>query len=116
MDSILNTTKKAIGPTAQYEYFDPEIIMHINSVFMDLEQIGVGPSHFTIEDDTTLWSDFLPDDDLNLEAVKSYMFLRVKLLFDPPTNSSMVQAMERQVDKWEWRLNHAVETRSKEEK
>lgn len=109
MESILTSIKKFLGPTAEYEHFDPDIIMHINSVFMDLAQLGVGPSEgFTIEDDTSVWTDFFPEGK-NLEAVKSYMNLRVKLLFDPPSSSAVIAAMERQIAQWEWRLNVAVD-------
>lgn len=109
MESILTSIKKFLGPTSEYEHFDPEIIMHINSVFMDLKDLGVGPSAgFRIEDDTSVWTDFFAEGE-TLDAVKSYMYLRVKLLFDPPASSSTVASMERQIDKWEWKLNVAAE-------
>ena len=110
MDSILTSVKKFVGIEAEHKHFDPEIIMDINSVFGDLAQIGVGPSAgFSIEDDSALWSDFIPDI-AKLEAVKTYVGLRVRLLFDPPTNSSVLEAMKQQADKWEWRLNVAADT------
>lgn len=110
MESILTSIKKLLGIAEEYEHFDPDIIMHINSVFMDLNQLGVGPSEgFTIEDDTSVWTDFLPDGN-KFEAVKSYMHLRVKILFDPPTSSAVMEAMKREIDKWEWRLNIAAES------
>ena len=109
MESILTSIKKFLGPTAEYDHFDPDIIMHINSVFMDLAQMGVGPSEgFMIEDDTSVWNDFFPAGK-NLEAVKSYIGLRVKLLFDPPSSQAVISAMERQIAQWEWRLNTAVD-------
>lgn len=111
MESILTSIKKMLGISEEYEHFDPDIVMHINSVFMDLTQLGVGPSEgFAIEDDTSTWTDFLPDNN-KFEAVKSYMHLRVKILFDPPTSSAVMEAMKREIDKWEWRLNVAAETK-----
>lgn len=112
MESILTTIKKMLGPSAEYEHFDPDIIFHINSVLADLTQLGVGPSEgFRIEDDTSTWVDFLQDSvATKFEAVKSYMYLRVKLLFDPPASATVVQAMKEDILKWEWRLNVAAET------
>lgn len=112
MDSILRTIRKLVGGGAEHEHFDTDLIMHINSVFMDLAQIGVGPPEgFTIEDDTSMWTDFLPDN-ANFEAVKSYMALRVKLLFDPPTSSAVLESMKREIDKWEWRLSVAADSKA----
>ena len=109
MDSILTSIKKLLGITEEYAYFDPDIVMHINSVFMDLRQIGVGPDEgFFIEDETSVWTDFIPEVGL-MEAVKSYMYLRVRLLFDPPANSSLIESMNKQIEKLEWRLNVAAE-------
>lgn len=111
MESILTSIKKMLGPSQEYDPFDPDIITHINSVFADLNQIGVGPEEgFRIEDDTTVWTDYLQDD-LKLESVKSYMYLRTKLVFDPPLNASVIEAMQRDIDKWEWRLSIAAETK-----
>lgn len=107
MESILTSIKKMLGIEAKYEHFDQDIIMHINSVFMDLAQIGVGPPEgFMIEDDVSTWLDFLPKV-TNFQAVKSYMYLRVRLLFDPPSSSTVVEAMKRDIDKWEWRFSIA---------
>lgn len=109
MESILDTVKKSIGPSAMYEYFDSDLIMHINSVFFDLTQMGVGPPEgFMIEDNTAIWEDFIPEAG-TFEAVKSYMCLRVKQLFDPPAGSAQAEALQRQIDKWEWRLNVEAE-------
>lgn len=111
MDSILTSIKKMLGIAEGYEHFDADIIMHINSVFMDLTQLGVGPSEgFIIQDEETIWTDYI-EDAVMLQAVKSYMFLRVKLLFDPGSiGSSTLAAYERQIQQWEWRLNVGVET------
>lgn len=111
MDSILTSIKKLLGITAEYEHFDDDIIMHINSVFGDLAQLGVGPSEgFTIMDEEAIWSDFTEDNAL-IQAVKSYMYLRVKILFDSTSmGSATLAAYERQIAQWEWRLNVAVES------
>lgn len=109
MDSILTSIKKLLGVTEEYEHFDADIIMHINSVFMILNQLGVGPENgFSIKDKSALWSDFISND-LSLELVKSYVHLKVKLLFDPPTSSAVMESMNRQIDEFEWRLNLAVD-------
>ena len=111
MESILTSIKKLLGIPEDYTQFDADIIMHINSVFMTLNQLGVGPSDgFFIEDDSTTWSDFIPD--LNkLQAVKSYMYLKVRLLFDPASvGSSTLASYERQITEYEWRLNTIAES------
>ena len=109
MESILTSIKKLLGITEEFENFDSDIIMHINSVFMILNQLGVGPSEgFTIEDDTSTWVDFIPDT-TKVEAIKSYMYLKVKLLFDPPTNSTVVDSTNRLIAELESRLNWAAE-------
>ena len=115
MDSILTSTKKLLGITEDYEHFDPDIIMHINSVFMTLQQLGVGPSEgFSIEDETTEWIDFV-DDITNIQAIKTYVFYKVKLLFDPGSiGASTLAVYERQIQELEWRLNHAAETNNTE--
>ena len=104
-DSILNSTKKILGIDSDYDAFDPDIMMHINSVFSTLNQLGIGPEDgFAIEDDVATWDTFLGGD-LRLNSVKSYVYLRVRLLFDPPTVSYLVEAMKQQVQEFEWRLN-----------
>lgn len=109
MESILTSIKKLLGITEEYEHFDADIIMHINSVFMTLTQLGVGPEEgFIIEDDTAIWTDFIPNP-IKLQAVKSYIYLKVKLLFDPPTSSAVMEAYNRQISEFEWRLNVAVD-------
>lgn len=110
MESILTSIKKLLGITEEYTHFDPDIIMHINSVFMVLTQLGVGPKEgFIIEDDSTYWDDFISNP-LELQAVKSYMHYKVKLLFDPPTNPNVMEAMNRTINEFEWRLNVAAES------
>ena len=111
MESILTSIKKLLGIEKDYEHFDADIIMHINSVFMILTQLGVGPSKgFIIEDDTATWNDFLSDTELvNLAAVKTFIHLKVRLLFDPPS-SSVAEQINKQLSELEWRLNLAAET------
>lgn len=109
MESILTSVKKMLGIDDTYEYFDADIIMHINSVFMILNQLGVGPeSPFGIEDDTSEWQDFSEDIGF-IQLVKTYMFMKVKLMFDPPQSSSAVEALNRQISEFEWRLNVQVD-------
>lgn len=108
MESILTSIKKLLGITEDYEAFDLDVIAAINSAFMTLNQIGVGTSKpFSIKDKTTVWSDFTNIEDY--EAMKSYIYLKTRLLFDPPQSSSVIDAMERMASEYEWRLNIAVE-------
>ena len=110
MESILTSIKKLLGITEEYDQFDPDIIMHINSVFMILTQLGIGPAEgFSIEDDTSVWSDFIQDTN-KIEAVKSYIYLKVKLVFDPPLSSAVIESMNRLINELEWRLNVAAES------
>lgn len=118
MDSILTSIKKLLGITAEYKQFDADIIMHINTVFMTLNQLGVGPSEgFRIEDDLAVWDDFIKVDDSNPEmipiisAVKSYIHLKVKLLFDPPLSSAVEKAITQSINELEWRLNVQAESK-----
>lgn len=108
MESILTSIKKLLGIEEDYEHFDPDIIMHINSVLFTLTQLGVGPSEgFRIEDETTTWNDYVQND---YDAVKTYIYLKVKLLFDPPLNSAVIESMNRSISEFEWRLNVAADT------
>ena len=110
MESILTSIKKLLGIAEEYKHFDPDIIMHINSVFMILNQIGVGPSEgFTIEDETSVWTDFMSDMS-KIEATKTYVYLKVKLIFDPPLGSAVTESIKRTIDELEWRLNVAAES------
>ena len=107
--SILTSIKKMLGIVEDYTEFDEDIITHINSVFLNLTQLGVGPEEgFMIEDDTATWEDFI-DDSIQLQAVKTYMYLKVKLLFDPPLSSSVTESFTRMIAELEWRLNVAVD-------
>lgn len=109
MDSILNSVKKMLGIPEEYEAFDKDIIMHINSVFMILNQIGVGPSKcFSISDSSSSWDEFKQGDD-TLESVKSYMYMKVRLIFDPPQSSVVMEAINKSVNEIEWRLKVAAD-------
>lgn len=107
--SILLSVKKMLGPSADYDIFDPELIIHINSVFGTLHQLGVGPEEkFVITGDSELWSDFLTEGE-EIEEVKSYMYLRVRLLFDPPSSSFVLSSFKEQLKELEWRLQCKAE-------
>lgn len=109
MDSILTSIKKMLGISEEYTHFDADVIIHINSAFSVLTQLGVGPPEgFFIHDSTSVWSDFITNA-LVLEAVKSYIFLKVKLIFDPPSSSSVIEAMKTQINEFEWRLQVAAD-------
>lgn len=116
MESILTSIKKLLGIEEDDKYFDTEIIMHINSVFTILTQLGVGPSEgFSIEDDLTTWEEYLGDDMTLFQSVKSYIFMRVKLLFDTSTTSSaVIESMNRMINEFEWRLNANAESKVSE--
>lgn len=110
MESILTSIKKLLGIDEEYEHFDSDIITHINSVFMILNQLGVGPTEgFSIKDKTTTWEDFVTDL-TKVEAIKSYVYLKVKLLFDPPLSSSVMESINRTISELEWRINVAAES------
>ena len=109
MDSILTSIKKLLGIAEDYEHFDQDLIMHINSVLSILTQLGVGPSEgFSIEDENATWNDFIPEDK-RLSSIRSYVYMKVKLLFDPPLSSSVMESMNRMISEFEWRLNVAAE-------
>ena len=109
-ESILTTIKKLLGVPEDYEHFDMDITIHINSAFMILNQLGVGPSDgFSISDKTAVWRDFVSDNK-KFEAIKSYVYMKVRLLFDPPTNSSVMECMNRMINEMEWRLNSEAES------
>ena len=112
MDSILTSVKKLLGIEEDYTHFDADIIMHINTVFMILNQLGVGPEEgFSITDKTSVWDDYIADLQ-NFEAVKSYMFLKVKMLFDPPTGSAVTESYNRTISELESRLSMAADLNS----
>lgn len=103
--SILISTKKILGIAADYTAFDLDIITHINAAFSTLTQLGVGPADgFMIEDESAEWYDYI-ENDVQLNTIKSYVFLKVRQLFDPPTTSYLITAVEKQIQEFEWRLN-----------
>lgn len=111
MDSILTSIKKLLGITEDYAHFDDDIILHINSVFMVLTQLGVGPENgYRIVGKGNTWDEFIPTEDVRFESVKSYVYLKVKLLFDPPASSAHMEAINRMISEFEWRLNIAAES------
>lgn len=104
-ESILESTKKILGIEADYTAFDMDIIMHINSALATLHQLGIGPEEgFMIEDESAEWGELL-DDDPRLNQVKSYVYLKVRVVFDPPTTSFVLAAFEKQIQEHEWRIN-----------
>lgn len=114
MESILTSIKLLLGITEDYEHFDNQIVTHINSVLMILTQLGVGPPDgFIVKDKTDTWNEFIPDGK-NLELIKSYVHLKVKLLFDPPSSSVVMESMNRMISEFEWRINAAAESSTQE--
>ena len=111
MESILTSIKKMLGIAEEYTQFDDVVIGHINTVFTTLAQLGVGPSEgFYIEDKHDEWTDFITDL-TSLQAVKSYVYMRVRLIFDPNSVvSSTLASYERQIAELEWRLNTIAES------
>ena len=109
MESILTSVKEMLGIAEEYDVFDTVIAMHINSVFMILRQIGVGPKNgFSIKDATATWDQFLQGTD-DYESVKTYVYLKVKLLFDPPLSTAVTEAIKQMIAELEWRLNFEAE-------
>ena len=109
MDSILNSIKKLLGITEEQTAFDADIVMAINTSLASLTQIGVGPSAgFAIQDSTALWSDFIGDRQ-DLESVKSYVYLKTRLMFDPPQSSSVIEAIKENMSEIEWRVSSTVD-------
>ena len=107
--SILSTIKKLIGLDVDYTPFDEDIKVFINGAMMVLQQLGVGPLQgFTVTDFTQTWDEFLPSD-IMLEGVKQYIYLYVKMAFDPPASSVVMDAMEKQKQELEWRLREQAE-------
>lgn len=108
-DSILDSVKKLLGIDPSYYAFDADITMHINSVFSILTQLGVGPERgFRIHDKNAVWTSYLAASE-KLEMVKTYMALKVRMMFDPPMSSSVADAINRNISELEWRINVAVD-------
>ncbi len=105
MESILTSIKKLLGITEDYPYFDTDIILHINSVFTIINQLGLGPKDgFIISGKDEVWSDFIEEPKI-CEAIKTYVYLKVRLLFDPPQSSALIEAINRSISEFEWRLS-----------
>jgi hypothetical protein len=113
-DSILKSIKKLLGIQEDDSYFDTDIIIAINSVFSVLTQLGVGPdTGFSISGNSEVWSDFI-DEDPRMASIKSYMYMRVRMLFDPPLSASVTEAMNTSIKEFEWRLNLEAESQQEE--
>jgi hypothetical protein len=112
VESILTSIKKLLGIEEEYEHFDADIIMHINSVLMILHQLGVGPSEgFQIQDKEASWIDFVSEED-NLEAIKTYIAKKVQLMFDPPTQGTVMESVKELNSELEWRLAIAADSKT----
>ena len=107
MDSILTSIKKLLGIEEEYTHFDADLIMHINSVLFILAQIGVGPSEgFAITGEDETWYNFMPEETLvKVQSIKSYIYAKVRLMFDPPTSTTAMTALKELIAELEWRLN-----------
>jgi hypothetical protein len=109
MDSILNTIKKLLGILIDDTAFDQDLLVHINSTFMTLNQLGIGPATvYSIESSTPTWFDFLGTDVAMYSLVKTYMFLKVRMAFDPPGTSFVLESLKSQITEYEWRLSVQV--------
>ena len=109
-DSILTSIEKLMGLTEEYDAFDQDILILINSVLFELDQIGVkAKDGFSLNDKTVVWSDY-SDDDRLLNALKPYIYMKTKLTFDPPTSSGALDSMNRIIDRFEWRINLYADT------
>ena len=111
MESILHSIKQLLGVNPEYTFFDEELIMHINAVFMILSQLGVGPANgFSITSSTEKWEDFLGEDISKLELVKSYVYLKVRMMWDSGITSATVNSLNNMIQEYEWRLNVRAES------
>lgn len=110
-ESILISIKEMLGVSTDDKVFDTDIIIHINSVFMILKRLGVGPSGgFRITGSGEIWSDFIQDDCDDFEGVKTYVYLKTRLIFDPPASATIVQSMKDLINEFEWSLNIEAES------
>ena len=109
-ESILLSVKALLGPDADYDVFDQDIVIFINSAIATLTQLGIGPSEgFEITGEEETWEDFLGEDMRRINSVKTYIFMKVRLAFDPPASSYVLSAYEDSCKEFEWRLNVAVD-------
>lgn len=103
MDSILVSIKKLLGIDASYTAFDVDVIVHINTAFAILNQLGVGPADgFMIEGEEEIWDDYITDN--NFSMVKTFVYLKVRLAFDPPTSTALIESMNNTLNELTWRL------------
>ena len=114
MESILTSVKKLLGIGDDYDHFDADIIMHINSVLAILNQLGVGTEDYRISGKEETWEAFIGSNPARLTDVRSYVYLKVRLLFDPPSSSAALDSMNRLANEFEWRLNMAAELTGKQ--
>ena len=105
-DSILLTMRKMLGPSEDYTYFDPDLIIHINSCLSVLHQLGLNA--FKVTGETETWQDYLGDR-IDLEQVKLYMFFKIKTMFDPPQSSFVLESYKKEADRLEWYINAVVD-------
>jgi hypothetical protein len=104
MDSILTSIKKLLGPSEEQTEYDSDIIIYINSAFASLKRLGVGPvTGFSISDKSTTWTDYLGPD-IKPGDIQSYIYLKVRLIFDPPSSSPLIDAIEHQIKELEFQL------------
>lgn len=108
--SILTGTKKVLGLDSTDTSFDYDVLTFINAAFSTLcDDLGVGPPVFVVEDESATWQDFISDDDAMLSECRTYVFLRVKMLFDPPTTSYLINAYKDQLEEHVWRISRRRE-------
>lgn len=115
-DSILSSIRKLLGPTEDYTYFDPDIAIHINSAINRLYQLGLDSAYdFRIEDGSETWDDLFDQNDSVIDMVKSWIYMQVKMKFDPPTSSIAAEALNKEIDKLEWCINVWIESNKEEQ-
>jgi tryptophanyl-tRNA synthetase len=113
MESILNSIKKLLGPEGSYDAFNNDLILHINTYLRVLNKLGVGVERFRITDETATWNDFLGENDDLLDDVETYIYLRVKVVFDPPASSIVMNSMKEEIKELTWYLRMSAEHEAK---
>lgn len=108
-DSILDSTKKLLGLSEEYTPFDLDVLMNINSALSVLKQIGIIDEDFEVEDKESKWND-LNQNTMRLNLIKTYVYLKVKSVFDPPATSYLIEAVNKKIEEHEWRLRESIET------
>lgn len=114
-DNILQSIKKLLGLSEEYYVFDPDIVIYINTAFLELVQMGIGPEEgFAISiDGENKWSEFEPNV-FKQDAIKSFVYIKVRMLFDPPQNSQVVEALNKSLNEIQWRLESPINWETKE--